>query len=58
MQLITMRGPSESISATPVSHGTKARTFQRDRVCGAPGCSTVLFGYKPTKRCSTHGNRH
>ena len=58
VQLMTMRGLSESISATPLSHGTRSRTFQRGRVCGAAGCSTVLSMYNPAKRCSIHGTRH
>jgi hypothetical protein len=58
VQLITMRGTSESINATPISHGTRSRTFPRGRICGAAGCSTVLSMYNPTKRCSIHRTRH
>ena len=58
VQLMTMRGASDSISATPLIYGARARTFQRGRVCGTPGCSTVLSRYNPTKRCSLHGTRH
>jgi hypothetical protein len=58
VQLITMRGASESLRATPLSHGARSRTFQWGRVCEAPGCSTVLSRYNPTKGCSLHGSRH
>jgi hypothetical protein len=58
VQLMTMRGLSESISATPLSHGTRSRTFPLGRVCGAPGCSTVLSRYNSATRCSLHGTRH
>jgi hypothetical protein len=57
MQIVTTRRATESISAVPLGHGTRSRSFQRGRVCGAPGCSTVLSVYNPSFLCSLHGSR-
>jgi hypothetical protein len=58
MQIITTRSASESISAVPLGHGTRSRSYQRGRVCRAAGCSTVLSVYNPGAVCSVHGSRH
>jgi hypothetical protein len=54
MQLHAERGGVDSISATPLGHGTRSRTYRAGRVCGVPGCSTVLSRYNPGRRCSLH----
>ncbi len=58
MHTVTTRSGSESISGTPLGHGTRSRSYQRGRVCGAAGCSTVLSVYNPGAVCSIHGRRH
>jgi hypothetical protein len=58
MQIVTTRSASESISAVPLGHGTRSRSYARGRVCGATGCSTVLSVYNPSTLCSIHGSRH
>lgn len=57
MQIIT-RSASESISAVPIGHGTRSRSYQRGRVCGVAGCSTVLSVYNPSVLCSVHESRY
>jgi hypothetical protein len=57
MQIVTRHGATESISAVPLGHGTRSRSYQRGRVCSAAGCSTVLSVYNPSVLCSIHGSR-
>jgi hypothetical protein len=57
MQIITRNGAGESISAVPLGHGTRSRSYQRGRVCNVAGCSTVLSMYNPSVLCSIHGSR-
>ena len=57
MQIITSRGASESISAIPLGHGTRSRSYGQDRVCSVAGCTTVLSLYNPSVLCSVHGSR-
>jgi hypothetical protein len=58
MHMITNRRSSESISAIPLNHGTRSRSYGRGRVCGATGCSTVLSVYNSSAVCSIHSSRH
>ena len=58
MEIVTTHTASDSISAVPIGHGTRSRSYQRGRVCRAPGCSTVLSVYNPGTVCSVHGRRH
>jgi hypothetical protein len=58
MHIVITRSAIESISGVPLGHGTRSRSYQRGRVCGAVGCSTVLSVYNPSVLCSTHGSRH
>lgn len=58
MHVVSNRSASESISAVPLGHGTRSRSYQRGRVCRAAGCSTLLSVYNPNALCSVHGGRH
>jgi hypothetical protein len=58
MQVVITRSASESISAVPLGHGTRSRSYRHGRICSAAGCSTVLSVYNPSALCSVHGSRH
>lgn len=58
MQMATTRSASESISAVPLGHGTRSRSYQRGPVCRAASCTTVLSVYNPSALCSIHESRH
>ncbi len=58
MHMITSRRTDEAVSAVPLSHGTRSRSYRRGRVCGAAGCSTVLSVYNSSAVCSIHGSQH
>jgi hypothetical protein len=58
MQIVTSRGPGELIGAVPLGNGTRSRSYRKDRVCGAAGCSTVLSVYNASVLCSVHERRH
>jgi hypothetical protein len=57
MEIVTTRGSTELIGAVPLGSGTKSRSYRRNRVCGAGGCSTVLSVYNEGVLCSVHERR-
>jgi hypothetical protein len=42
------------MSARSGKNGDRIQTYERGRVCEAPGCDTVLSTYNPAVRCSLH----
>jgi hypothetical protein len=56
--MISTRGGFDSISALPIGHGMRSRSYRTGRVCSSDGCGTVLSRYNPTAHCSVHEHLH
>ncbi len=58
MAIVTSRGGNGGIRAVPLGNGTRSRSYHRDRVCGAAGCSAVLSACNASVICAVHTRRY